>query len=292
MLISITCFAIWLYALIPGQLPSNISFKVQLNLHKTRQLPGKVGHEQVWQQQQQQQQRHMQLSWGQTPDAFKETYSTTFKSAADISVMFRMIGRDVAEELPYVLANIGKLASYFKAAHVVLVENDSADGTCSVFTTWATAFTSSSSHNRAAKLLSFKPVTSGKKNLQVLAQARNVYLQELAKPEYAAVEYLIVVDTDMCFPWDVVNIIKVFNGLLPAAGREWHVLYANGVCGWYQKHIDGSSEEVPFSTPGEERPGPLALTVDTHLLVSQKVHTVELIASINRYVTTLGSYHM
>jgi hypothetical protein len=61
----------------------------------------------------------------------------------------------------------------------------------------------------------------------VLAAARNRYLEQLDLPEYDGVDFLIAVDTDMCFPWDVAGMVGVLNDLLPAAGRDWHALFAN-----------------------------------------------------------------
>jgi hypothetical protein len=164
--------------------------------------------------------------------------------------MFGVIGRDVAQELPYVLANIASLAVHFKEAHVIFVENDSADNTRAVFQAWSDKFVGSS-HNRSAKLLTFQPASRGKKSLKVLAAARNRYLQQLALPEYDGVDFLIAVDTDMCFPWDVAGIVGVLNDLLPSAGRDWHALFANGACGWYASIAGNKTEEVPFNTPGE-----------------------------------------
>lgn len=172
-------------------------------------------------------------------------------TVADTSVLFGMIGRDIAGELPYILANIARLAEHFKEAHVVFVENDSADDTRGVFHTWAAAFTSGSAHNRTVKVLGFTPSTAGHKNPKLLAQARNRYLEQLVQPEYVAVNFLIAVDTDMCFPWDVKNMLKVINALLPAAGEAWHALYANGACGWYKDFFGSNKEEVPFFTAGE-----------------------------------------
>ncbi|KAF6252650.1 hypothetical protein COO60DRAFT_505510 [Scenedesmus sp. NREL 46B-D3] len=171
------------------------------------------------------------------------------RTVGDTSVMFGMIGRDVADELPYVLANIARLASHFQEAHVMFVENNSHDNTRGVFQSWAENFTAGRS-NRTAKLLNFKPSSTSKKALKVLAQARNSYLEQLALPHYAGVDYLIAVDTDMCFAWDVPNMVKTINDLLPVAGSGWHALFANGACGWYASGANNSVEEVPFYTPG------------------------------------------
>jgi hypothetical protein len=212
--------------------------------------------------QQQQQQQHQQQQQGVQQQQLQaqgaaaisvRPVATTPKTAADSSVMFGMIGRNVAGELPYVLANIAALAVHFRSAHVLLVENDSTDDTQRVFNKWAASFTLDNSGNRTAKLLGFKPSSSGHKNLRVLAEARNQYLEQLARPEYAAVDFLIAVDTDMCFPWDVASMVKIVDGLLPSVGRDWHVLYANGACGWYKDLYGSAKEEVPANTPGKRQ---------------------------------------
>jgi hypothetical protein len=108
---------------------------------------------------------------------------------------------------------------------MVLVENDSKDRTVEVFLNWArnltrnftgniTGITSrGSGHQRSmrlsAELIQFKVQDRTKKNLQTLAIARNHYLQLLEQPRHAEVDYLIAVDTDMCYPWEVARITKV-----------------------------------------------------------------------------------
>ena len=60
-----------------------------------------------------------------------------------------------------------------------------------------------------AELVSFTH-PGGENNLRTLAIARNKYLDLLDHdPRFAGVEYLIAVDTDMCFPWEVDQIVKV-----------------------------------------------------------------------------------
>ena len=43
-------------------------------------------------------------------------------SSMQLEVMFAMIGRNVAHELPYILNNIKRLGLRFAIAHVILVE--------------------------------------------------------------------------------------------------------------------------------------------------------------------------
>jgi hypothetical protein len=110
------------------------------------------------------------------------------KTTQDISAMFGIIGRDVAQELPYVLANIASLAGHFKQSHVMFVENNSTDNTRAAFQAWGANFTAGS-RSRSAKILDFQPASTDKKTLKVLAQARNRYIDQLALPEYAGVDF-------------------------------------------------------------------------------------------------------
>lgn len=148
-------------------------------------------------------------------------------SASTLHVMLAMIGRDVADELPWVLRNVERLADKFATAHVVLVENDSRDGTASVWKRWAANYTAQDPSRRSVHLISFS-AEKGKKDLSLLAVARNKYL-EIIPPH---VDYLIAVDTDMCFPWRVEDHLHIIDALLPYRGADWDVLYANGACGW------------------------------------------------------------
>ena len=70
-----------------------------------------------------------------------------------------------------------------------------------------------SSHAHTAQLISFTASDSyfSKKDLRLMASARNMYLELLGLPQYAVVDYLIAVDTDMCHPWDQGRIIKVWR---------------------------------------------------------------------------------
>jgi hypothetical protein len=214
-------------------------------------LPAPASQQQSLQQQQQQQQKVQQWQVQGASAVGVSPIPNAPKTAADSRVMFGVIGRNVAGELPYVLANIAKLAAQFRSADIIFVENDSTDDTRRVFDNWAATFTADNPNNRTAKLLGFKPSSSVHKNLRVLAEARNQYLGQLVRPEYLGVDFLIAVDTDMCFSWDVASMVKIVDGLLPTVGRDWHVLFANGACGWYKDFYGSAKEEVPFNTPGK-----------------------------------------
>jgi hypothetical protein len=208
-------------------------------------------------------------------------------AARDLTVAFALIGRDVAHELPHVLSNVERLGAAFKRAHVLMVENDSADDTVGVFAAWAAAARAARPGWGALRAHSLPSRQGAKKDLGLLAKARNAYIELLQGEEFEDVDFIIPVvrrprwgcewwrgpgsggadpqksgffssgppklctssfrcchnrgtknvctalqDTDMCFPWDVALQAEVITNLLPSFAAEWHVLFANGVCGW------------------------------------------------------------
>ncbi|GAX78027.1 hypothetical protein CEUSTIGMA_g5469.t1 [Chlamydomonas eustigma] len=166
--------------------------------------------------------------------------------ASELQVLIAMIGRDVGGQLPRILKNIERLGDRFARAHVLLVENDSTDNTREFFNAWAAEYSSKRASTSAstANLTSFSAAT-GKKNLQTLAVARNKYLDALSLPQYAEVDYIIAVDTDMCCSWEVTRMVKVINGALPTSGITWHTLLSNGVCGWLIRENEQFREVDP-----------------------------------------------
>jgi hypothetical protein len=168
-------------------------------------------------------------STARTPSELRKTsvLAPRVSLTRQLHVMFGLIGRDVANELPYVLSNIEHLSKLFLSSHVVFVENDSSDGTESVFDEWARQAVHPLSGKRHSVPVS--NVSRNRKNNKLLAEARNVYLQELQKPENRHISFLIAVDTDMCVPWDVDTMASVLSNLLPLSGTEWYALSANGV---------------------------------------------------------------
>ncbi|KAI9014082.1 hypothetical protein DFJ74DRAFT_758146 [Hyaloraphidium curvatum] len=129
---------------------------------------------------------------------------------ADVVVLVAMIARNTAHELPGVLANVERLAGMVKAVHVVLVENDSKDGTPRAFRrffksrgvpflkvweddplrTWTPPYAppdrpapplppSNHTKLRSALLVQFTAETAGQKDLRVLRTARDGYLHAL-----------------------------------------------------------------------------------------------------------------
>ena len=175
-------------------------------------------------------------------------------AASELTILFVLIGRDVADELPYVLRNIERLhlAARLRRGHVLLIENDSTDSTAHVFTAWANA--SRQAANLTGEVRSFTWNT-GKKDLNILARARDVYLQAVRNQEYEWAELLVPIDTDMCYPWDVTAMAAVLHEL-SAHTAAWDAAFANGVCGWYLEPANSTVgvETVRNSAHPEVRP--------------------------------------
>jgi hypothetical protein len=84
------------------------------------------------------------------------------------------------------------------------------------------------------------------------AQARNVYLKALSEPRFSDVDYLVVVDTDMCAPWDVDGFEGILNALMETPSsttKHIDAVYAYGACGWFESSNRASSRK-PVLTPG------------------------------------------
>ncbi|KAI8999869.1 hypothetical protein DFJ74DRAFT_647754 [Hyaloraphidium curvatum] len=149
---------------------------------------------------------------------------------SDLVLLAATIARSAAHELPFLLANLERLASMVGALHVLLVENGSRDGGRAL-RAWADErgvpfLESEDDHkdwtppyppappapplrpSRHPKILSARAVAfrhpGGKKDLRTLARARDGYLHALRTHSwYSNVDYLFPVDTDMCVPWRV-----------------------------------------------------------------------------------------
>lgn len=98
----------------------------------------------------------------------------------------------MAHELPYVFKNTMRLASKFKRSHVIFVENDSGDNTVETFWSWANS-TEVKRTFHTTNLISLPPGARGKKDLHVLAQTRNTYLDYLKSDDFKSVDFMIPV---------------------------------------------------------------------------------------------------
>jgi hypothetical protein len=180
----------------------------------------------------------------------------TTKSTKNTPVVIALIGRDVADELPYVLRNIWRLhqAAQFPRTLVMLVENDSKDWTVKVFRDWADRAAKETHGALQGEVRSFE-ATEGKKSLSVLGRARQVYIDAI-RTEHTWAELLIVADTDMCFPWPVDDHVTVLNHLIPVEEGAWSAALANGICTWFL-NPPGTPEQITHRGSTDPRVQPL-----------------------------------
>lgn len=168
----------------------------------------------------------------------------------DFTIAIAMIGRDVADLLPYVLRNIERFASLFKRCHVVFVENDSEDKTVAEFMSWAAKAPHSNPSLGKIIIRSLPSLGSHtKKHLNVLARARNEYLDILSGPEFGETDFIVPIDTDMCHPFDIKLHEEILNALIPSHGTEWDALFPMGVCRrhwWLERSEEPFSDVVPM----------------------------------------------
>jgi glycosyltransferase involved in cell wall biosynthesis len=108
--------------------------------------------------------------------------------------IFAGIARDVYPYIAKVLANIDNCAMRLGNNAVIVVENDSSDGTQEVLNQWAAA---------SEQRIYIRPTDlpfEGATRTERLAHFRNIYLEEIEKEKYGVFEYVVVFDCDniMC----------------------------------------------------------------------------------------------
>lgn len=168
----------------------------------------------------------------------------------DFTIAVAMIGRDVADFLPYVLRNIERFATLFKRCHVVFVENDSEDKTVPEFKAWAAKAPPSNPYLGKIIVRSLPSLGSHtKKHLNILARARNEYLDILSGPEFNDTDFIVPIDTDMCHPFDIKLHEEILNALIPSHGKEWDAVFPMGVCRrhwWLERSEEPFNDVVPM----------------------------------------------
>jgi tetratricopeptide (TPR) repeat protein len=109
--------------------------------------------------------------------------------AAQKRAAFVGCARDCGPNVQAALANIANIASLFRQASFVLVENDSSDATGDLISRWC-------AQRPSARLVNLDGLsTSRPARTMRLAVARNAYL-DIVRSEFETYDYLVVVDLD------------------------------------------------------------------------------------------------
>jgi hypothetical protein len=109
----------------------------------------------------------------------------------DAGGVFVGIARNVRPYIAHVLANAERRSEVFSRSRIVVVENDSTDGTQDELRRWAAA-------SEAHIYVSADGVASGDFGTRTerLAYYRNIYLREIEKGAYDGFDYVVIFDCD------------------------------------------------------------------------------------------------
>lgn len=127
------------------------------------------------------------------------------------------ISRDNASDFWTMRRHIEHLGNQCKDYSVVIIENDSKDGTKDLLKHWA-------EHNPRVTILSKDFHNNKRPSIQFLADVRNLYIDEINQPKYDAFNLLIVSDMDMSYGFDIRGIYHSF-----AFWDTWDAIASNGI---------------------------------------------------------------
>lgn len=136
-------------------------------------------------------------------------------------VVFCGITRDNAPELPVVMESMENTGNRFLDYRVIIFENDSKDGTKEILKKWA-------EKNPKVKIISQDFHNTKRPSIQFMADCRNKYIDEMEqhKDIYEQFDYMIVVDMDMHYGWNVDILIDSFKH---KKNHDWDVVCSNGL---------------------------------------------------------------
>ena len=155
------------------------------------------------------------------------TIAAGYDRMANSSVCVCARARDCAPALQHNLPFIDRLCARFKRAHVVVVENDSTDGTKDALRTWAAGRPEITLFLEDFGTKTVPDAVPGGVNpsysrhrIEKLASYRNRYLEHASA--LSGLDYLVVIDLDL-FSIDIDGIADAFGQTIP-----WDAQFANG----------------------------------------------------------------
>ena len=158
-------------------------------------------------------------------DRFKEKVSLGFDICKKTNIVFCGMCRDINNLLETSLARVYKTCSFFNEHRILILENDSTDGTSERLSELVDG-------NDKVKLIN--PVLEDKKyyrsegdeatsfdRVAKMATIRNLYLDEIQN--YENIDYVIIADLDIEGGWS-------YEGLLSSFGYDgWSAMTSNGI---------------------------------------------------------------
>ncbi len=133
-----------------------------------------------------------------------------------------ILARDCENTLKSNIKEINKLASYFNESEILVIENDSIDGTRSLLNKWETRSENVTILDENVKYESDEREGSGRNRIYRMAELRNMYIAYF-KEKARKFDYLIVVDIDLA----IISADKVRSAIIHAPD-DWAGIFANG----------------------------------------------------------------
>jgi hypothetical protein len=175
---------------------------------------------------------------------YQQDYATNIirgkENAAKSKILICGITRNSQNILPYTLARIRRLGSYFESYVVFLYENDSVDNTVDILKQEQEKYTN---FFFTSEYLNSPPFTDpkGVVRMRNMAMARNHYLdfvRQYIKTEH--IDYIIIVDCDLLGGWS-------YHGILNSLGNigNWDIVGSNSL---YYLHKDKEWFKVFYDT--------------------------------------------
>lgn len=145
------------------------------------------------------------------------------------SILIAALARDCNASIISNIPKIEQLRKEFKESHVIIVENDSKDGTKETLIKWAKdskgihlIMNDFKTITVPIKSINHKNPSRSMHRISKMAQYRNMYM-DYARIANFNIDYLIVIDIDV-FDFSIVGIINSIKN----APKDWGGIFANG----------------------------------------------------------------
>ncbi len=144
-------------------------------------------------------------------------------------IVIAVLARDCNEALQRNIPRVEQLRSYFSESSVVVMENDSKDGTKETLQKWAQSSNnvtiisndySTITINTPTKKDPYPEFALGR--IEKMARYRNIYMDYI-RENFSEVHYVIMLDIDVLY-FDAQGVVDSING----APRGWQALFAFG----------------------------------------------------------------
>jgi hypothetical protein len=127
------------------------------------------------------------------------------------------ITRDNVTEFSSMVRHIEYIGSFFEDYRVILVENDSRDGTKTALESW-------SINNPKVKIVSKDFYNKKRPNHKFMANVRNDYINALEDEEYNGFDMVMMLDMDMGYGVDIRGVEDSFSKI-----NQWDAVCSNGI---------------------------------------------------------------